>query len=230
MMGTKRMKRMKRWPAVVTVVVLSATMVLASAPLVRAELCGDADDSGAVTVTDGVQTLRAAAGLGSSCTAARCDVDASDAITVTDGVNVLRAAAGLAVTLTCPGAGPACTAATVTVTLAVPEPVGAATLELAYPSAVTLPGSGEAAADRVTVANPGALLNDGQPNDLDDRVVFKLVALDGLENGELLVVRFDCLAPAPSAAAFTCTLARVKGIDAVTPVDGATCAVTITSE
>ncbi len=65
-------------------------------------VCGDADGSGSVTVTDGVQTLRAAAGLSSACTPARCDVNASGGITVTDGVQVLRAAAGLSGTLTCP--------------------------------------------------------------------------------------------------------------------------------
>jgi hypothetical protein len=58
-------------------------------------LCGDADGSGVVTVTDGVQVLRQAAGLSSVCTLAVCDVDHSGTITVTDGVNVLRAAAGL---------------------------------------------------------------------------------------------------------------------------------------
>lgn len=65
-------------------------------------ICGDADLSGAVTVTDGVQTLRAAAELSSSCTAARCDVDGSGAITVSDGVNVLRAAADLPIDANCP--------------------------------------------------------------------------------------------------------------------------------
>lgn len=65
------------------------------------ETCGDADGSGAVTVTDGVQTLRAAAGLASPCTLARCDVNGSGAITVTDGVQVLRGAAGLPLDGTC---------------------------------------------------------------------------------------------------------------------------------
>ena len=60
-----------------------------------APACGDADASGAVTVTDGVQTLRAAAGLASPCSVEVCDVDDDGTITVTDGVNVLRAAAGL---------------------------------------------------------------------------------------------------------------------------------------
>jgi hypothetical protein len=67
----------------------------------RDEVCGDADGSGSVTLTDGVQTLRAAAGLSSSCTPARCDVDGNGAVSLTDGVQVLRAAAGLPITGTC---------------------------------------------------------------------------------------------------------------------------------
>lgn len=78
-------------------------VALVAAPA-AAETCGDADGSGAVTVTDGVQTLRSAAGLSSSCTAARCDVDGSGTVSVTDGVNVLRKAAGLAAPDACPGA------------------------------------------------------------------------------------------------------------------------------
>jgi len=69
-----------------------------------AQVCGDADNSGTVTVTDGVQTLRAAAALTSACSASTCDVDGSGSITVTDGVNVLRKAAGVAITESCPGA------------------------------------------------------------------------------------------------------------------------------
>ena len=65
------------------------------------ETCGDADGSGEVTVTDGVQTLRAAADLSSTCTLPRCDVNGSGSITVSDGVQVLRAAAGLSVNGTC---------------------------------------------------------------------------------------------------------------------------------
>jgi hypothetical protein len=82
---------------------LLAVMLLAWTGPVAAQTCGDADGSGAVTVTDGVQTLRAAAGLSSSCTAATCDVDGSGSITVTDGVNVLRKAEGLSAPSACPG-------------------------------------------------------------------------------------------------------------------------------
>ena len=75
----------------------------AFAAIASAQTCGDADGSGTVTVTDGVQTLRAAAGLASSCTPERCDVDASGSVTVSDGVNVLRKAAGLSAPEACPG-------------------------------------------------------------------------------------------------------------------------------
>ncbi len=65
-------------------------------------VCGDADQNGSLTVTDGVNVLRSAAGLDSPCIAARCDVDNSGAVTVTDGVNVLRGAAGLSFDANCP--------------------------------------------------------------------------------------------------------------------------------
>ncbi len=81
---------------------LALGLTLVTTPAL-AQTCGDADASGAVTVTDGVQTLRSAAGLSSSCTSARCDLDGSGAVTVTDGVNVLRTAAGLSAPSACPG-------------------------------------------------------------------------------------------------------------------------------
>src|SRR5262249_39911582 len=59
------------------------------------DACGDADGNGATTVSDGVQILRAAAGLDSVCTPERCDVDGNGTVGVTDGVQVLRAAVGL---------------------------------------------------------------------------------------------------------------------------------------
>jgi hypothetical protein len=77
-----------------------AALLIASPPSALAETCGDADDSGTITVTDGVRVLRAAAGL-DECAANLCDVDGSGSVSVTDGVNVLRAAAGLAVDLRC---------------------------------------------------------------------------------------------------------------------------------
>jgi hypothetical protein len=68
-----------------------------------AQVCGDADGNGQVSVTDGVQALRAAATLSTTCTAARCDVDGNGSISVTDGVNILRKAAALPITENCPG-------------------------------------------------------------------------------------------------------------------------------
>ena len=65
------------------------------------KICGDVDDSKDVTVTDGVQVLRAAAGLESDCTPEICDADVSGTIGVSDGVIVLRKAAGLDITENC---------------------------------------------------------------------------------------------------------------------------------
>jgi hypothetical protein len=66
-------------------------------------VCGDADASGTITLSDGVNVLRTAAGLAGSCTtAAVCDVDGSGEVGIGDGVNVLRRAAGLSAELACP--------------------------------------------------------------------------------------------------------------------------------
>lgn len=78
---------------------LVAAFVAGVAPPAGA-VCGDANGDGDVTVTDGVQALRAAADLSSVCDD-RCDVDGSGAITVSDGVNILRAAADLSSVRSC---------------------------------------------------------------------------------------------------------------------------------
>lgn len=64
--------------------------------------CGDADGNDSVSVTDGVQALRAAADLPSICDLQRCDLDRNGSISVVDGVNVLRLAASLPVAVLCP--------------------------------------------------------------------------------------------------------------------------------
>jgi hypothetical protein len=83
---------------------LAAAAVVGTAAVALA-VCGDANGDGNVTVSDGVQTLRAAAGLSSAC-GQDCDVDGSGSVTVSDGVNVLRKAAGLAVVEACPDGDP----------------------------------------------------------------------------------------------------------------------------
>ena len=87
--------------SIVVLALLGLGIATVAAPA-AAQVCGDADQNGTVTVTDGVQTLRAAAALDSTCTDAVCDVDGSGAITVTDGVEVLRLAAGISVDVRCP--------------------------------------------------------------------------------------------------------------------------------
>lgn len=83
--------------------VITLAALLALSGSASAQICGDADNNGQVSVTDGVQALRAAAGLPSSCTLATCDVDGNGSITVTDGVNILRKTAGLPISENCPG-------------------------------------------------------------------------------------------------------------------------------
>ncbi len=246
--GTTRARRVARLlPRIAGVLALAMPLGVRAA-----DVCGDADGVGGVTVADGIQTLRAAAALPSACVPARCDIDGSGTVSVADGVSVLRASAGLSVVLACPGTGPgptptsgtspgatpspvpsggACTAVTVTVTIVASSPLGAARLVLDYPeSALTLPGSGAAAAQRLTVLGGASLLGNGRPNDRDDRVLLSLVAPAGLANGDVLAFRFDCSGAPPTAAAFACTLEGVVGTDGVTPIGQAQCAVRVTSE
>jgi hypothetical protein len=226
-----------------------AVMLALAAPcgVGAADVCGDADGDGGVTVADGIQALRAAAQLPSTCVPARCDIDGGGAMTVADGVSVLRASAGLSVVLACPGSSPgptptpgpgatptpsgACTALTATLTIATSATLGAARLVLDYPeSSVTLPGSGAAAAQRLTVLGGATLLGNGRPNDRDDRVLVSLVAPNGVASGDVLAFRFDCVGAAPSAAAFSCALERAVGTDGVTAISQPQCTVRVASE
>jgi hypothetical protein len=70
-----------------------------------AQVCGDADGNGSVTVADGVQVLRSAAELTSTCTDRpnNCDIDGNGSVSLADGVNALRKAAELPITEACPG-------------------------------------------------------------------------------------------------------------------------------
>ncbi len=79
---------------------LAFLIAVVTATPAAAQICGDATSDGQVTVTDGVQALRAAAGLSNSC-GDGCDVDGNGTITVTDGVNILRKAAGLGIVEAC---------------------------------------------------------------------------------------------------------------------------------
>jgi len=89
--------------AATSVRVVLACALLFAVPATAAEICGDADQSGAITVTDGVLALQAAAGLDGRCVSpATCDLDGNGKVSVSDGVNVLRLAAGLGAFTACP--------------------------------------------------------------------------------------------------------------------------------
>ena len=92
-----------RRPVLVAVVALGVVVGAALPGVARAQRCADTDDSGAVTVSDGVRILRAAAGLDGVCPPAACDVDGIGDVSVSDGVNALRAAAELPNACTTPG-------------------------------------------------------------------------------------------------------------------------------
>ena len=85
---------------ILSVVGLLAWLLVSPA---SAPTCGDPDSDGQTTVADGIQTLRAAALLSSSCVNATCDLDGSGSVNVNDGVNVLRKAAGLSAPNACLG-------------------------------------------------------------------------------------------------------------------------------
>ena len=80
--------------------VMGLLMIALAAAPAAAQVCGDANGDGDVTVSDGVQALRAAADLSTICDSA-CDVDGNGSITVSDGVNILRKAADLSVNEAC---------------------------------------------------------------------------------------------------------------------------------
>jgi hypothetical protein len=92
--------RFSRW----SLAVIAACVLIGTGVTAEAQVCGDADNNGSVTVTDGVQALRAAAGLSSTCAGnANCDVDGNGSVSVTDGVNILRKAADLPISEACTG-------------------------------------------------------------------------------------------------------------------------------
>jgi hypothetical protein len=84
--------------AVRSATVVAVLLVAAAAgPLVsEAQSLCDPNGDGVISISDGVQVLRAAAQLPSLCNLDACDANGDGAITVGDGVNVLRAAASLA--------------------------------------------------------------------------------------------------------------------------------------
>ena len=89
--GTVAQVRARNVAGVVASLLVALGIGAAPAP---AAVCGDADGSAGVTVTDGVYVLRAASGL-ELCALPVCDMNASASVTVTDGVQVLRKAAKL---------------------------------------------------------------------------------------------------------------------------------------
>src|SRR5690242_6858580 len=79
----------------------TAFAMLVTVTTAEAQVCGDANRSGNVTVTDGVLVLRAAAELPAMCPRERCDMNLDDRVSVTDGVLALRVAAEIPTQVAC---------------------------------------------------------------------------------------------------------------------------------
>jgi hypothetical protein len=85
----------------ITAVSIAVLLVAASAD---AQPCGDPNQNGQVTVSDGVLVLRSAAQLPATCPPERCDMNLDGRTTVTDGVLALRVAAEIQTEFACSAA------------------------------------------------------------------------------------------------------------------------------
>lgn len=138
----------------------------------------------------------------------------------------------------CAVGAPGTVTTTVTISLTTAEPVGAATVLLAYPiERVGLPaaGGGAAVRARITDLTGGEIFDKGSPNNQDsaadlvpDRVRFSVVSTTGVQ-GAVLAVEFDRCdgAVLSQAGDYDCTLANVVAPDGVTSIAGVACALGI---
>jgi cysteine-rich repeat protein len=118
-----------------------------------------------------------------------------------------------------PTAAPTPTGATcagdesIALTVALDAEVTSARVDLAYPAAANLPGTGTdpAVKARVDFAGSGlTVVNDFDADEdlIDDTVTLSLVGTDLVPAGTFATVTFDCQAgaPVPTAASFACTV------------------------
>jgi hypothetical protein len=122
--------------------------LVVSATTASAQVCGDANRTGTVTVTDGVLVLRAAADIPGTCPRERCDMNLDGRISVTDGVLALRLAAGVNAEVVCSAAQAGAL-------------FGQLTKSLAFGSVVSPAARGRAAATTTPCADGGFASDDG---------------------------------------------------------------------
>ncbi len=136
----------------------------------------------------------------------------------------------------CAVSSPGVETSLVTVSVTTGQAIGAASMLIDYPAdLVRLPSAGGGAAVRARVNDltNGELFDGGSPNNQDsnadqvpDRLRLSLVSVTGV-TGAVLAVELDrcdsAMATLPND--YQCTLADVVGIDGVTPIVDATCAV-----
>jgi hypothetical protein len=79
----------------------STTLGETTSTVPSGDLCGDADDNGAITASDALLALRTAVGA-ASCPFLRCDTNADGFITTSDALRILHEAVGIDEVLECP--------------------------------------------------------------------------------------------------------------------------------
>jgi len=132
-----------------------------------------------------------------------------------------------------PGSGATCQAGqTLIVTAALDKAFAGFTIDLTYPLAVNLPGSGASVADRVAFQVSGGLTivndeDDVGDDGVDDTVVASFAGSADQSPGPVITVTFDCVAdqPRPSAADFGCVASASTADGSAVP--GVGCALTV---
>jgi cysteine-rich repeat protein len=113
---------------------------------------------------------------------------------------------------------------TIAVVIALDAEVTSARIDLGYPAAANLPGTGPDASvkDRAEFTGSGlTVVNDFDANEdlVDDTVTLSLVGTDVVPAGSFVTVRFDCQAgeAVPTAASFTCTVVSASNAGTSVP-------------
>ena len=100
--------------------------------------------------------------------------------------------------------------------------VGGISISLGYQN-VTLPGSGDVSAGRVTNLQSGLLV----VNDTDDALITSIAELGGLVAGPLYQVEFDTCGAPPTAADFGCVVRGAADTSGNALLEGVSCSVTV---
>jgi len=116
--------------------------------------CGDANNDGRVTASDGLVVLRSSVGQSQICPDWRCDVDGDGSVTATDAASILRMSVGLTTSKLCPPQP------VLAVDLLSSQTLGALQVQIDYSSAAgSFVGLADAVLCSTSAANTTAVFN-----------------------------------------------------------------------